>query len=102
MDDLLKLILEVEKKPGLYIGRKDLECLSHFLYGYYFAKCEEGSDFGVWFYLYFREYLAEKYKDKRTLNVTGLIIENEEGGNSADTFDTFFRLLHEYLEKHVV
>lgn len=99
MDALLKLILEVEKKPALYIGNKDLRRLDHFLSGYRFAKREEESSFGDWFEHDFREYLSKKYNDKRTFNVAGLIRANEEDGNSTDAF---FRLLHEFLEKHVV
>lgn len=99
MDGLLKLLLEVEKRPGLYIGNKELRRLDSFIFGYRFAKMEDDCEFGKWFESDFHTYLAEKYNDKRTLNVAGLIIENEEDGNSTDAF---FRLLHEFLEEHIV
>lgn len=97
MDGLLKLLVEVEKRPAIYIGSKDLRCLDNFLFGYRLAKREEDNTFGIWFEDDFRTYLARKYKDKRSLNVAGLIIENERDGNSTDTF---FRLLHEFLNEH--
>lgn len=99
MDNLLKLLLDVEKRPTIYILNKDLRCLDNFLFGYRFAKREEDSKYGEWFENDFRIYLAEKYDDNRALNVASLIIENEEDGNSTDIF---FRLLHEFLKKHDV
>lgn len=62
MDDLLKLIFAVEKRPGMYIGNKDLRCLGHFLSGYRFAKREDDNNFGDWFENDFREYLTENIR----------------------------------------
>jgi len=99
MDNLLNLLVEIEKRPGLYIGNTDLTCLSHFLGGYCFAKTEDNSEFGKWLNNDFRVFLAERYNDNRTYNWARLIIENEVDGNSTDAF---FRLLHEYLKDHIV
>jgi len=98
MDDLLRFILEIEKRPGLYIGNTDLTCLCHFLNGYIWAKLEnaENEYFGKWLNDDFRIFLVEKYNDNRTFSWAHLIIANEVDGNSTDTF---FRLLHEYLCK---
>jgi hypothetical protein len=99
MDSFLELILKVEIRPEIYIGNKDLKCFDCFLFGYRFAKQEKDIEYGNWWHDDFRAYLAAKYNDKRTLNVAGLIIENEKDGNSTDTF---FRLLHEFLEKSII
>lgn len=94
MDELLELILEIEKRPGLYIGSTDLKSLGYFLDGYIFAKSENKDVFGRWLYNNFRVFLIEKYNDNRTFNWYKLIIANELDGDSTDTF---FKLLHEYL-----
>lgn len=99
MDNLLKLLFEIEKRPQLYIGNTDLTCLSHFLSGYCFAKAEDNNDCWKWLNGDFRAFLAEKYNDKRSYNWARLIIENEADGNSTDAF---FRLLHEYTEGRTV
>jgi hypothetical protein len=97
MDDLLKLILEIEKRPALWIGSTDTRFLRHFLSGYCYAKSGATDGYRNWLFEDFRNYLAEKYEDVSTLDWSGLIIENEADGNSTDTF---YRLLHEFLEKH--
>ena len=99
MNDLLKLILEIEKRPALWIGNTDLRCLGHFLAGYCLAKSEEIEEYGKWLFDDFRIYLAQKYQDNRTFNMVSLIINNEVDGNSTDAF---FRLLHEYLKDNSI
>ena len=99
MNDLLKLILRIEIRPGLWIGNTDIDCLGHFLSGYCTAKSENEEGYGVWLFQDFTRYLAKKYEDTRTFNWVGLIRENEIDGKSTDAF---FRLLHEYLENHTV
>lgn len=94
MDELLRFILEIEKRPGLYIGNTDLKSLGHFLGGYIFAKSESNEGFGRWLYEDFRVFLVERYNDNRSFNWPHLIIANELDGDSTDAF---FRLLHEYL-----
>jgi len=97
MDELLEFILKIEKRPQLLIGNTELKSLGHYFDGYIFAKSESNKDFGRWLYVDFREFLANKYNESRTLNWYGLIIANEVGGDSTDAF---FRLLHEYLANH--
>lgn len=92
-----KLILEIEKRPPIYTGNKDLRCLDNF-----FPNLRKivnlANGLGI-----FRVYLAEKYDDNRTLNVAGLIIENEEDGNSTDTFlDCSMSFLRDILYKFVL
>ena len=107
MNDLLEFVLKIEERPGLWIGNTDTGYLFQFLSGYCLAKSEgeDGfkghfvSEYGKWLFDDFRIYLATKYKDSRTFNWAGLIINNEPDGNSTDAF---FRLLHEYLADHTV
>ena len=94
MDNLLDLILKIEKRPGLWIGGTDIEALGHFLNGYCWAKSEGNERYGTWLFIDFTRYLAEKYEDERTYNWVGLIRENEPNGKSTDAF---FRLLREYI-----
>jgi hypothetical protein len=99
MDNLLKLLAEVENRPEVYIGCKNIRFLSHFLSGYCMARVEESPEYGNWLFGDFREFLAKKYQDNRSFDWASLIIEHEIDGNSTDAF---FRLLHEYLEHHIV
>ena len=93
-DNLLNLIIKIEPRPALFVGNTDLLCLYQFLSGYCFSKQEENEAYGNWLSVGFREFLAEKYNDKRSFNWASLLIENEDDGKSTDAF---FRLLHKYL-----
>ena len=86
MSELLSLLIEIKKKPELYIGCKDIMFLRHYLSGYCMAKAELITGYGDWLFNDFRIFLAEKYQDNRSYDWSGLIIENEEEGNSTDTF----------------
>ena len=105
MNRLLELILKMEERPGMWIGNDNTDFLFQFLSGYCYAKLEGTdesswvSELGKWLFVDFREYLAERYKDSRTIHWAGLISANEVNGNSTDAF---FRLLHEYLEEHPI
>ena len=94
MDKLLDFLFEIEKRPPLFIGSKDIHHLSHFLTGYCMAKQEIDSGYGRWLLDDFRIFLANKYNDSRSFNWAMLIHENEENGDSTDAF---FILLHEFL-----
>lgn len=96
MDNLLELLLSIEKRPKLFLGRKDLKALRNFLDGYCLAKREQESEYGAWLYEDFRLWLVEKYQDPRSLGWDGLIEVHEDGENK---FDMFFHLLHGFLER---
>ncbi len=99
MDVLFQLLIKLERNPALFIGNTDLNSLAHFISGYCFARHEEDNQFNDWLFNGFREYLAKKHNDTRALNWPGLIINNEPDGNHTDTF---FRLLHDYLDEQAI
>jgi hypothetical protein len=101
MDGLLEFLLKVEERPAMRLGnRYTMESLWYMLGGYINAKRETNSDYGRWFddiwnEKSFRAFLENKFGDKSNYDWATLIMNNEPGGNS---IDTFFRLLHEYLD----
>lgn len=91
MEELQKLLANIEKKPALFIGCKDIRFLRHFLSGYCMAKEKDIPEYGDWLFNDFRCYLAKKYNDTRVFDWCSLIMEHESDGDSTDAF---FRLLH--------
>lgn len=96
MDDLIKLLRNVEKKPELFIGNRDIRSLRHFLFGYCIGRSLDTPGYGEWLFGDFRNYLAALYRDNRSFDWCGLIRANEEDGGSTDAF---FRLLDSFLAR---
>lgn len=94
--DLMGLIKLLEPRPPLYIGSRDIRDLDQFIGGFRFAAMQEHPGFDDWLHRDFRDYLAEKYADTRTVNWCHLIRDHEPDGNSTDAF---FRLIHEFLDQ---
>lgn len=88
--ELLDLIWKIERNPRLYLGDKSCARLFFFLSGYCAGKGWRSPLTG------FREWLAQRYGDLRSLNWQSLLEENEADGKSTDAF---FRMLRLYLEE---
>lgn len=87
-----KLLAEIEQKPELFIGRRDVLALRHFLTGYIIAMKELNTNFDDSLLDDFTRFLAQKYEDSRAFDWAHLIVANEKN----DAFSAFFRLLNEY------
>lgn len=96
LPDLTEVVELLEFRPELYIGSRDIRDLFHFLNGFCFAAEQEDPAFDDWLQRDFREYLARKYRDTRTVNCCHLIRDHEPDGDSTDAF---FRLAHEFLDQ---
>lgn len=96
LPDLIGLLKLLEPRPELYIGNRDITALDQFLGGFCFAAMQEHPGFDNWLHRDFRDHLAEKYADTRTVNWCHLIRDHEPDGHSTDAF---FRMVHEFLDQ---
>ena len=120
MDPFYFLLQKIREKPGLFLGKKSLEALTHFWDGYgyrnfieswenttgrdFFENYEEARQSNVGcepreqHFLYgFDAFVHEYYNcEMSTLNGTGLISKNSNSEEEA--FDKFFELLDEFLK----
>ena len=97
---ICKLILNIERNYGVYIGNKSLTNLAHFLNGYSFRFFEERQ------YLFsfrsdFQSYIEAKYQQKKAYAAYAWndIILNENESNEEAAFDAFYQLFHQFLKE---
>lgn len=89
---LEELLAEIEQKPELFIGGRDVLALRHFLTGYIMAMKELNTNFDDSLLDQFTWFLAQRYDDRRDFDWAYLIAANEK----EDAFSAFIRLLNEY------
>lgn len=87
-DNLYETLLEIKKRPGLFLGEKSLERLYAFINGYNFYKKDNLLDG-------FAEYVRNKYKIQTNRNYSDIIYFFTM--TECDAFDKFFVLLDEFL-----
>lgn len=102
MDDLVKLLYEIRKKPVLYFGgRRTLAHLSKFIFG--FVTGREGTNKEIdanWFSPSngsFQDFVVKRYQITLTQSWCNIIEFHSSSDNEA--FELFFKLLDEFLEK---
>lgn len=99
MDYLIDDLLLIETKPGPMLGGKEVTTLATFISGYraclrHFADNPHiNSSSAFWG---FNDFVEQKYGKKNAFGWLGLIRNDTENEEAA--FDTFYSLLHEYLE----
>ncbi|MDR2599664.1 MAG: hypothetical protein LBC73_05255 [Oscillospiraceae bacterium] len=117
MDNIYSMLEKIRETPGLYLGKKSLEALSHFWDGYawgcmveawerltnlnFFDNYEKAVRFMSnshcstdWFE--FNKYVHAHYNEiLGAMNANTLIMENSK--SDEDAFDTFFELLDEFI-----
>lgn len=94
-NNVVGLLLKIKDRPGIYVGKKSLSNLRHFILGYIYAlKCENGLDCGEKVYYDFNEWLNKKY------NIANPIFWEDSLTNvsASDAFDMFYEELDEYLK----
>lgn len=96
---LNELLDQIERKPELFIGGRDIHALRHFLSGYILAMGEYDPTYHDELLPIFTAYLAQKYSDNRDYDWATLIAIHEADG---DTVDAFFRLMSEYRSKCIL
>lgn len=92
-----ELLSRVLKRPGMFLGKKELRRFELWAYGYNEALRETGL-VGERVWLPFDELnkcASAKYGDDRTLNCAGMILERVPDDGRA--FDAFFEMLNEVL-----
>lgn len=104
MDDLVKILYEIRKKPVLYFGnRRTLAYLSNFIFG--FVIGQEGTNKEIdgsinWFSPSngsFQDFVVKKYQITFSQSWDNIIEFHSSSENEA--FDLFFKLLDEFLGK---
>ena len=94
---ICKLIRNIERNYGVYIGNKSLTNLAHFLNGYSFRFFEERQ------YLFslrsdFQSYIDAKYQQEKAYAWNDIIL-NENGSTEEAAFDAFYQLFHKFLKE---
>ena len=83
------LITEIEKSPGMYLGRPSITRLSAFIDGYLLGVASDEPFLGG-----FQKWIASKYEVKSTHKWSEIILFFEQGEEQA--FARFFELLREF------
>lgn len=97
MNPILDYIKDVKKCPPMYLAEYSLTNLCHQLkgleYGYYIVCKNTEPESPL---IGFTEYVSKKYKDTRSLNYCGLILEHSE--NEKEALNNFFNFFDEYIK----
>lgn len=105
MEDLVKFLYEIRKKPVLYFGgRRTLAHLSNFIFGFVIGR--EGTNKEIdentnWFSPSngsFQYFVVKKYQI--TLSQSWVNIIEFHSSSENEAFDLFFRLLDEFLGRY--
>lgn len=95
MTTVTELLLEIRKRPGMYIGTKSMIRLRCYINGYIYAmKTEAGLDCGDRVFWDFNEWLNKKYGVKDSLFWENSLTHISKD----DAFDLFYKEFDEYLE----
>ncbi|MDR1563943.1 MAG: hypothetical protein LBS74_03190 [Oscillospiraceae bacterium] len=100
MDDKLKNLLEeLHKRPGVYIGRKSLEKLLNFVYGYIHCMYEYSGTNPVFLHG-FQQFIEEYYdlQDNTHVFRNWSEIISFFNATEEEAFDEFYRLVDVFLE----
>lgn len=90
-----RLLRDVQKNPGIYLGKKSLERLVFFLSGYMYCM-DERSESTAHYLPGFQEFIEEYYNIQSVHHWSEIIrffCVTEE-----DAFDEFYRLLDEFYK----
>lgn len=95
-EEIDSLLDNIEKNPTKFLKDDKITTLSSFVRGYTFAMPEDNMPTyrGVSIFA-FASYLRNKYRDSRSLDEFGFIMEHEKDGKK---ISAYFRLLGEYRE----
>lgn len=91
-DKVKELLSDIKARPAVYLGKKSLTRLEHFLHGVAFALGENSFSLTP---EGFSDYVAWYYKDRSTRNEFDIVFFHEAGDSEA--FDKYFELLDAFL-----
>ena len=98
MSKIYEMLMNIKKRPGLYISDKSLILLQTYLDGYASSDYDHGVVESPNIFKGFQEFVQERYKIT-TSQDWGKIIQFFSISD-AGAFDLFYKLLDEFLEKH--
>jgi len=99
LDNTYRLLHEIKKRPGLYLGRPSLELLRTFLCGYSYHGIEPYGIGQPDCLTGFTEYIQKKYRlctDHDWASVIRFFSSSDE-----EAFETFYQKLDEYLQNPI-
>ncbi|MBO4990056.1 MAG: hypothetical protein J6D37_06960 [Clostridia bacterium] len=97
MDRLLKLLYEIKKVPGMYLGKPSLMYLHFYIEGYRHREYELTNVYPA-FFPGFDEFIHERYGIRSTHGWASIITFFE--GTDEKAFYQFYVLLEEFLKNH--
>jgi hypothetical protein len=96
-NNITRLLADIKKRPGVYIGKKSLDRLATFISGY--MCCVHERDGASPEYLPgFQEFIAERYNIHSVHGWPEII--QFFNVTEEDAFDEFYRLLNTYYKTH--
>ncbi|MDH7448435.1 hypothetical protein [Aquimarina sp. 2201CG14-23] len=99
-NNIIELLLEVNKKHYLYLKNKDLNSLESFLDGYSYAQFINKFEIQKMdVYNNFFKWLKAKYCYKGELGFFSILNEVEKDLKPKEKYDTFYSLLNQYLRE---
>ena len=94
--EIYNLLMDIRKRPGVYLGQKSLTLLHSFLGGYIVRLAEEGyTDVDL---NDFQNYIANRFNIQSAHSWAHII--RFYSGSEAEAFDRFYELLDEYLSEN--
>lgn len=95
MNAMYQLLMNIRKKPAIYLGKPSLQRLRHFISGYYLCLDRHGLLDEYKYFQGFQNFVQDKYKITLTQHWTNILEFYDGDGEKA--FERFFELLEEYL-----
>jgi len=95
MEQVIKIILEIEKRPSMYIGRNSIFCLRAYLYGM-MSPLETNKDKELEFIKRFQVWVENKYNIESSHSWADII--HFFSDNEQDALDNFFIDFKTFLE----
>ena len=94
--DIVELLYNIKKRPGVYIGKPSILRLHSFMDGYCCAMVYEGIDFNVGFYYSFIRWLSDKYHIKSSVSYDTILMDALQDDKLA--FYAFFTEFEQFLQ----
>ena len=94
--NVFELLLKIEQNRRLYIGDGDIVSLGHFVGGYCFCCQMLGVDYKEKDFYEFTHYVYSIFGETKSISLFRCILENTSTNEEA--FQTFFGVLHDFLE----
>ena len=92
----LEMLMEIRKKPGMYLGICTLDRLDAYIAGYNTCLREFGVDTNWKLFEDFYIFVRDKYKVMKSLNTYSIVESMYE--DKREAFEKYFELLDEFLE----